>query len=71
MLGFYILTCITLFIHAGPDCMSLEYVIYITWGPQTNRKHSFNLHTFMLNFGNLGGVILLTLCTIVIIHPQE
>ena len=49
--------------------MTLEYVNYVLWAPQTKQVYLFTIHTFRLTLEYLGGVILPPLFTIIIIHP--
>lgn len=38
---------------------------------KTKEENLFIMHTFMLSLENLGGAILLALCTQIIVHPKN
>ena len=48
--------------------MTLEYVDYISWALNKVRIYIYYLYIHV-ELGNLGGVILLALCAIIIVHP--
>ena len=50
--------------------MTLKYVHYILWTPQKQQEYVFIIPTFKLTLGKLGGVILVALNTLIIVHPS-
>ena len=52
------------------NCMTLEYVNYIPWTPRTNWEFAYNSY-IQTKLGNLGGVMLLTLCAGIAVHPMR
>ena len=50
--------------------MTMEYVNNVLWTPKNNKIYFYYTYIWV-EFGNFGGVILLTLCVEINIYPNE